>query len=79
MVLKTAAVEFARVAPGVKLLSFHPGTVDTPMSTPFQKHVSAQALFTPELVANRLIKITDTLQPDGQLSYLDWQGHPVPW
>jgi NAD(P)-dependent dehydrogenase (short-subunit alcohol dehydrogenase family) len=79
MVLKTAAIEFARVAPGVKLLSFHPGTVDTPMSRPFQKHVSPEALFTPEFVAKRLISITNTLQPDGQLSYLDWQGNPVPW
>lgn len=79
MMLKTAAVEYTRVASGVKLLSFHPGTVDTPMSEPFQKHVSPDALFTPEFVAGRLIEITDTLLPDGVLSYLDWQGKPIPW
>lgn len=79
MMLKTAAVEYARVAPMVKLLSFHPGTVDTPLSEPFQKYVEAEALFTPEFVANRLIEITDSLSADGALSYLDWQGKAIAW
>lgn len=79
MMLKTATVEYARQAPAAKLLSFHPGTVDTPMSGPFQKHVPPDSLFTPEFVARQLIKITDGLTPDGDLSYLDWQGKPIPW
>lgn len=79
MLLKTAAVEYARQAPCVKLLSFHPGTVDTPMSTPFQKHVPPESLFTAEFVAQQLIKITDKLTADGDLSYLDWQGKPILW
>jgi len=79
MMLKTAAVEYARVAPMVKLLSFHPGTVDTPLSEPFQKYVEPEALFTPEFVASRLIEITDSLSADGALSYLDWQGKAIAW
>ena len=45
MVIKTSAVECARRAPGVKLLALHPGTVDTALSKPFQKHVVAGKLY----------------------------------
>jgi NAD(P)-dependent dehydrogenase (short-subunit alcohol dehydrogenase family) len=79
MLIKTAAVEFSRRAPGVKLLAFHPGTVDTELSKPFQKNVAAEKLFTPAFVAAQLIEITDSLQPDGDAAYLDWAGQPIEW
>lgn len=79
MVIKTAAVEYARRAPGVKLLAFHPGTVDTALSRPFQKHVVAGKLFTPEFVAKQLLSINSALPVDGEASFLDWAGETVPW
>jgi len=79
MVLKTAAIEYARRAPGVKLCALHPGTVDTPLSAPFQQHVPAQQLQQPEAVAARLLALTDDLRADGELAYLDWQGKPIAW
>lgn len=79
MVLRTAAIEYARLAPMVKLLSFHPGTVDTAMSRPFSKNIASEALFAPAFVAERLMDITNTLAPDGTLSYLDWRGESIPW
>lgn len=79
MVLQSAAVEYARRAPGVKLCAFHPGTVDTPLSAPFQASVPAAQLQQPEVVAARLLALVETLPLDGQLSYLDWQGKEIPW
>ena len=79
MAMKTAAVEYARRAPNVKLLAFHPGTTDTALSTPFQNNVPAEKLFSPAFVADQLQQVSDGLEPDGQLSYLDWQGKPIPW
>ncbi|MDO8907217.1 MAG: SDR family NAD(P)-dependent oxidoreductase [Pseudohongiella sp.] len=79
MLIKTAAIEYARRAPGVKLLAFHPGTVDTELSRPFQKNVPAEKLFTPAFVAAKLIEITDGLRPDGEASYLDWAGQAIQW
>lgn len=79
MLIKTAAIEYSRRAPGVKLLAFHPGTVDTELSRPFQKNVPPEKLFTPAFVASRLIEITDNLPVDGQASYLDWAGHTIDW
>lgn len=79
MLLKCAAIELARRAPGVKLLAFHPGTVDTPLSRPFHANVPAGNVQSPELVADHLVQLINRLQPDGELSFLDWQGKPIEW
>ncbi|HHQ4608036.1 TPA: SDR family NAD(P)-dependent oxidoreductase [Aeromonas veronii] len=79
MQLKCAAIELARRAPGIKLLAFHPGTVDTQLSRPFHANVPAGNVQSPELVADHLIKLMNRLQPDGELSFLDWQGKPIEW
>lgn len=79
MLLRCAAIELARRAPGVKLLAFHPGTVDTPLSRPFHANVPAGNVQSPELVADHLINLMNRLQPDGELSFLDWQGKPIEW
>ncbi|HHQ4709519.1 TPA: SDR family NAD(P)-dependent oxidoreductase [Aeromonas veronii] len=79
MLLKCAAIELARRAPGVKLLAFHPGTVDTQLSRPFHANVPAGNVQSPEGVADHLINLMNRLQPDGELSFLDWQGKPIEW
>ncbi|MFQ1806182.1 SDR family NAD(P)-dependent oxidoreductase [Aeromonas veronii] len=79
MLLRCAAIELARRAPGVKLLAFHPGTVDTQLSRPFHANVPAGNVQSPELVADHLINLMNRLQPDGELSFLDWQGNPIEW
>jgi NAD(P)-dependent dehydrogenase (short-subunit alcohol dehydrogenase family) len=79
MMLKTAAVELARRAKNIKLISFHPGTTDTPLSKPFQKNVPANKLFTSDFVAEQLLTIVENTEIDGQLSYLDWQGKTINW
>ena len=53
--------------------------LDTPLSEPFQKNVPDGKLFTPAFVAQRLDGLLDAHAPDGELSYLDWAGEPVPW
>lgn len=79
MVLKSAAVEYARRFPGVKLLAFHPGTTDTALSQPFQRGVPPGKLFSPDFVAQCLAGLMDQLKPDGELSYLAWDGSRIEW
>lgn len=79
MALKCAAIELARRAKGVKLIAFHPGTVDTPLSQPFQRGVPTDKLFTPAYVSQRLDEVLEAHHPDGELSYLDWAGETVVW
>jgi NAD(P)-dependent dehydrogenase (short-subunit alcohol dehydrogenase family) len=79
MLIKSAAVELARRAKNIKLISFHPGTTDTPLSKPFQKNVPNGKLFTSEFVASQLLNIVENTEVDGQASFLDWQGKTIPW
>lgn len=79
MLLKSAAIELARRAKNVKLISFHPGTTDSPLSKPFAKNVPPAKLFTPYFVADKLLEIVNNSSMDGKLSYVDWQGKNIPW
>jgi NAD(P)-dependent dehydrogenase (short-subunit alcohol dehydrogenase family) len=79
MLLKTTAVEYARRLKQVKLIAFHPGTTDSPLSKPFQENVPAGKLFTPDFVASQLQQIITLAQADGQASFVDWQGKTISW
>jgi NAD(P)-dependent dehydrogenase (short-subunit alcohol dehydrogenase family) len=79
MLLKSAAVELARSAKNIKLISFHPGTTDSPLSKPFHNNVPANKLFKSEFVAQQLMDIVQKTPIDGQASFVDWQGKSIPW
>ena len=79
MLLKSTAIEYARRAKMVKLLAFHPGTTDSPLSRPYNTNVPDDKLFTPDFVADRLFEILKGLPNDGELSFLDWQGKNIDW
>lgn len=78
-VLKTFAIEYKRRANNVKLMAFHPGTVKSKMSEPFRASVPKGKLFDAKYVAECLAGIMDNLECDGELSYLDYAGKPIPW
>ena len=79
MMLKCTALELRRVNPKAKVLAYHPGTVDTPLSKPFQASVAPEKLFPPQRAAQALDEVMAGLTIDGELSYLDWQGEEIPW
>jgi NAD(P)-dependent dehydrogenase (short-subunit alcohol dehydrogenase family) len=77
--MKTFSIEYARRAKNVKLIAFHPGTVNSEMSKPFHGTVPEGKLFEPSYVADCLSRLMDELNIDGELSYLDYAGKPIPW
>jgi NAD(P)-dependent dehydrogenase (short-subunit alcohol dehydrogenase family) len=77
--MKTFSIEYARRAKNTKLIAFHPGTVNSEMSKPFHATVPNGKLFEPDYVASCLSKVMDDLPVDGQLSYVDYAGKPIPW
>jgi NAD(P)-dependent dehydrogenase (short-subunit alcohol dehydrogenase family) len=77
--MKTFSIEYARRAKNTKLIAFHPGTVNSEMSKPFHATVPNGKLFEPDYVASCLSKVMDNLPVDGQLSYVDYAGKPIPW
>jgi NAD(P)-dependent dehydrogenase (short-subunit alcohol dehydrogenase family) len=79
MLLKTTAIELSRRAKNIKVISFHPGTTNTPLSRPFHKNVPMDKLFSTDFVAQQLLQITDNSEIDGQASYIDWKGDSINW
>ncbi|TDO98127.1 SDR family NAD(P)-dependent oxidoreductase [Marinomonas balearica] len=78
MMIKTFSVEYNRRVTQSKLISFHPGMTDTPLSKPFQSRAS-YTLFTPEFVAKRALNIIESAHCDGKASYVDWDNKSIDW
>jgi NAD(P)-dependent dehydrogenase (short-subunit alcohol dehydrogenase family) len=79
MMLQCLAHELVRVNPSAKVVAYHPGTVDTPLSKPFQAGVRPETLLQPDQAAEALDAVLTQVVADGTLSYVDWRGEPIPW
>ncbi len=79
MMLQCASVEFGRLNKSAQIVAFHPGTVDTALSQPFQRGVPENKLFKPAFVAERLVTLLDEVPTTERLLYLDWDGKPIPF
>lgn len=78
-VIRTLSREFARTRPHAVFVSLHPGTVDTPLSEPFQKNVPEAQLFSTQRAASQLLAVIDRLEPSDTGAFLAWDGSPIPY
>ena len=78
MLIKNYAIEQTRRAPDFIAVGLHPGTVDTALSSPFQKGVPEGKLFSPAQSAGYLLSVLGQLTPDDTGKVFDWQGTEVP-
>lgn len=76
--IRTLAIEWSRTAPESICVGLHPGTVDTALSQPFQRHVADERLFTPTYAASRLIEVMARLGPSDSGRVFAWDGSEVP-
>lgn len=72
--IRTLAIEHARKNRLGVCVALHPGTVDTPLSKPFQGRVPADQLFTPAVSAAHLLRVIDTLTPADSGGVFAWDG-----
>jgi NAD(P)-dependent dehydrogenase (short-subunit alcohol dehydrogenase family) len=79
MCLKTLAIEWQRTLPNVAVAALHPGTTDTALSAPFQRHVPPQQLFSPEQSVSYLLGVLDSLTPAQSGCFLAFDGERLPW
>ncbi len=75
-ILRTAAIEIARKRPEAIVVALHPGTVETPLSTPFAGN---HPTITPRQAAEALLAVMERLTPADNGSFWDWKGQPVEW
>jgi NAD(P)-dependent dehydrogenase (short-subunit alcohol dehydrogenase family) len=75
--VRTAAIELRRGHPEAICVALHPGTVDTPLSSPFRKaNLDVQS---PDIAAQRLLDVIDRLVPDDSGGFFGPRGEPIPW
>ncbi len=79
MLIRTLAIEHVRTRPRGVCVALHPGTVDTPLSAPFQGGVPPERLFTPERAAEALCEVMDGLTAADTGRIFAWDGQPIPW
>lgn len=77
--LRTLAIELRRVNRQACCLLLHPGTVDTPLSAPFQGNVAESQLFSPARAAAQLLGIIASAEASGSARFLAWDGSEIPW
>ncbi len=79
MTIRTLAIELARRNPAAVCVGLHPGTVDTDLSRPFQRGVPTERLFSPELAAEQLLTVIDSLTPPSSGRLFTWDGSEIPF
>lgn len=77
MLLKNAAIEMGRRNPQAIVLGYHPGTVDTPLSKPFQRRVDPAKLFSPATAAGHLFAVLARAESGDSGKVLAWDGQEV--
>jgi NAD(P)-dependent dehydrogenase (short-subunit alcohol dehydrogenase family) len=76
---RTLAVELKRTHPGTVCLQLHPGTVDTPLSSPFKARVPPGKLFSPEYAAEQLLAVIAGAGPAHSGRFFAYDGSEIPW
>ena len=77
MAIKTLSIELARRNPTALCVGLHPGTVDTPLSWPFQASVQGNQLMAPSRSVQRLSTVMDRLTVHDSGQVFDWRGSRV--
>ena len=77
MLLRTAAIEHRRRWPDSIVVALHPGTVNTPLSEPFQGRVPEDKLFTPAYAVERMLDVLNNLDAADSGGFFAWDGKPI--
>lgn len=77
MLMRNFAIEAKRTHPLAIFAALHPGTVDTPLSVPFQRQLRAGQLTDADNAAAHLLAVLDALTPEDSGGFFAWDGTPI--
>ena len=77
MLLKTASIEVGRFHNQAIVIGLHPGTVDSPLSKPFQENVGQDKLFTPTFSAEKLCDVIEKATTSDSGQCFAWDGQLI--
>ena len=79
MLIRNLAIELRRSHPLAVVVGLHPGTVDTPLSAPFQRGVPQAQLFAAQTSAVHLLDTIARLTPNDSGGLFAWDGAAIPF
>ena len=79
MMIKTLSLETKRKNKLACVVGLHPGTVNSPLSQPFQTRVPKEKLFKPEFSASQLITILNNISEKDTGKIFAWDGLEIPY
>jgi NAD(P)-dependent dehydrogenase (short-subunit alcohol dehydrogenase family) len=75
--VRTAAIELQRRAPGAICVALHPGTVDSPLSAPFAK--TGLEVRSPTVAAQQLLAVVAGLRAADSGQFFSYEGDKLAW
>lgn len=78
MMIKNLAIEYNRFHKKAIIIGMHPGTVDSKLSRPFQRHVPQNQLFSPQVSVAHMMAVLDHVQIEDAGSVIAWDGEKIP-
>jgi NAD(P)-dependent dehydrogenase (short-subunit alcohol dehydrogenase family) len=79
MLLRCIAQEWKISHRNACVTALHPGTVATPLSTPYTPANYSRRVLQPGESARALLHVLSQQRPADTGSFLDWQGKEIPW
>ena len=77
--MHTLAIECRVRYPEAVIVAAHPGTTDTDLSRPFQRHLDPGKLYTPRQTAERILRLASGLGLADSGRFFNWDGTEIPW
>lgn len=77
MLIKNVAIEWSIKSPHSTIFGYHPGTVDTQLSKPFQKRVQKEQLFSAEKAASLFWECLSTRTTRDSGKIFDWRKEEI--
>ena len=77
MMIRNLSIEWSRKNKRSIIVALHPGTVDTPLSQPFQGNVPSGKLFDRQRAALQLLDVLDDLKPVDSGKIFAWDGEEI--
>ena len=59
------------------IIGIHPGTVDSPLSEPYQKNIPKKQLFTPEFSTQNMLNVLQKVTPKDTGKHFAWDGSEI--
>ena len=77
MVVKNLSIELGRLNRRLIVIGLHPGTVDTPLSQPFQKNLEGSKIFCSNFSVLKLSSVIDSLDIESSGKCIAWDGNEI--